>query len=74
MIATHTLCNESLTVEWGGMKKKDRMSEGDSMKSAFNAQLQPLRTLTTVTIKRRALKKKAAKNAEFAKSTTTTSG
>ena len=50
------------------MKKKDRISEREYqgrleslLKSAFNTQLQPLRTLETATKKRRALKKKAAK-------------
>ena len=51
------------------MKKKDRISEREYqgrleslLKSAFNTQLQPLRSLETATKKRRALKKKAAKN------------
>jgi hypothetical protein len=51
------------------MKKKDRISEREYqgrlknlLKSAFNTQLQPLRSLNTATKKRRALKKKAAKN------------
>jgi hypothetical protein len=53
------------------MKKKDRISEREYqgrleslLKSAFNTQLQPLRTLETATKKRRALKKKAAKNSQ----------
>jgi hypothetical protein len=37
-------------------------------------QLQPLRSLKTATKKWKALKKKAAKNSEFAKSNTTASG
>ena len=51
------------------MKKKDRIREREYrgrleslLKSAFNTQLQPLRSLETATKKRRALKKKAAKN------------
>ena len=59
--------------------KKDRSSEseyqgrlGSLLKSAFNTQLQPLRSLKTVTKKRRALKK-AAKDSEFTKSSTTAS-
>ena len=63
------------------MKKKDRTSEREYqsrpeslLKSAFNAQLQPLRSLDTATKKRRALKKKAAKNSRFTKSSTTASG
>jgi hypothetical protein len=55
----------------GTMKKKDRISEREYqgrleslLKSAFNTQLQPLRTLETATKKRRALKKKAAKNSQ----------
>jgi hypothetical protein len=53
------------------MKKKDRISEREYqgrleslLKSAVNTQLQPLRTLETATKKRRALKKKAAKNSQ----------
>ena len=60
--------------------KKDRISESEYqgrleslLKSAFNTQLQPLRSLKTVTKKRRALKK-AAKDFEFTKSSTTASG
>ena len=47
------------------MKKKDRISEREyqgrfesSLKSAFNTQLQPLKSLETATKKRRALKKR----------------
>jgi hypothetical protein len=50
------------------MKKKNWISQREYqdrreslLKSAFNTQLQPLRSLETVTKKRRALKKKAAK-------------
>ena len=50
------------------MKEKNRISEHEYqgrleslLKSAFNTQLQPLRSLETATKKRRALKKKAAK-------------
>jgi hypothetical protein len=63
------------------MKKKDRISErGDQdrierlLKIAFNTRLQPLKSLKTATKKRRALKKKAAKNSGFTKSSTTASG
>ena len=63
------------------MKKKDRISEREYqdrleslLKSTFNTQLQPLRSLETATKKRRALKKKAARNSGFAKSSTTASG
>jgi hypothetical protein len=63
------------------MKRKDRISEreyqgrlGTLLKSAFNTQLQPLRSLKTATKKRRALKKTVAKNSGFAKSSTTASG
>jgi hypothetical protein len=65
----------------GTMKMKDQTSErsyqgrrDNLRKSAFNTQLQPLRLLETATKKRRALKKKAAKNSEFTKSGTTASG
>jgi hypothetical protein len=61
--------------------KKDRISESEYqgrletlLKSAFNTQLQPLRSLKTVTKKRRALKKPAAKDSEFTNSSTTASG
>jgi hypothetical protein len=63
------------------MKDKDRTSEREYqdrlesfLKSAFNTQLQPLRSLETATKKRRAQKKKAASNSGFTRSTTTTSG
>ena len=63
------------------MKKKNRISKREYqdhlkslLKSAFNTQLQPLRSLETATKKRRALKKKAAKNSGFTKSSTTASG
>ena len=62
------------------MKKKYQIGEREYqgrlenlLKSAFNAQLQPLRSLKTVTKKRRALKKKAAKNSGFTDSSTTAS-
>jgi len=62
------------------MKKKARISEREYqrrlevlLKSTFNKQLQPLRSLETATKKRRALKK-AAKNSGFTKSSTTASG
>jgi hypothetical protein len=43
------------------------------LKDAFNAEVQPLRSLETVTKKRRALKKKDARNPPFTKSSTTAS-
>jgi hypothetical protein len=50
------------------MRMKDQISEREYqgrleslLKSAFNTELQPLRSLETATKKRRALKKKAAK-------------
>jgi hypothetical protein len=63
------------------MKKTDRINEDEHrdrleslLKSAFNTQLQPLRSLKTVTKKRRALKKQAVKNSGFAKPDTTACG
>jgi hypothetical protein len=51
------------------MKKKFRMSEREyqnrlqiMLKSSLNTEVQPLRSLKTVTKKRRALKEKVAKN------------
>jgi hypothetical protein len=62
------------------MKKKDRNSEREYrgrleslLKSAFNTQLQPLKSLETATKKRRALRKNAARNSGFTKSSTTAS-
>jgi hypothetical protein len=63
------------------MKKKDRISEREYqgrleglLKSTFNTQLQPLKSLETATKKRRALKKKPAINSGFTKSSTPASG
>ena len=63
------------------MKRRDRISEREYqgrletlLKSAFNTQLQPLRSLKTATKKRRALKKRVAENFGFTKSSTTASG
>jgi len=63
------------------MKKEDRISEREYrgrleslLKSAFNTQLQPLKSLETATKKRRALKRKAAEISGFTKSSTTASG
>ena len=63
------------------MKMKDRTSECEYqdrleslLKIDFNTELQPLRSLETATKKRRALKKKAAKNSGFTKSSATASG
>ena len=61
------------------MKKKDRISEREYqrrlevlLKSTFNTQLQPLKSLETATQKRRALKRKAA--GISTRSSTTASG
>ena len=63
------------------MKKKARISEREYqrrrevlLKSTFNTQLQPLKSLETATKKRRALKRKAAEISEFTKPSTTASG
>jgi hypothetical protein len=63
------------------MKKKARISEREYqrrlevlLKSTFNTQLQPLKSLETATQKRRALKRKAAEISGFTKSSTTASG
>jgi hypothetical protein len=62
------------------MKQKVQVSEREYrdhlkslLKDAFNAELQPLRSLQTVTKKRRALKKRAATNSAVAKSGPTAS-
>lgn len=61
------------------MKAKDRICEREyrirlesMLSTAFNTQLQPLRSLQTATKKRRA-QKKVANNPAFVKSTTPTS-
>ncbi len=61
------------------MKAKDRICEREyrirlesMLNTAFNTQLQPLRSLQTATKKRRA-QKKVASNPTFTKSTTPTS-
>jgi hypothetical protein len=63
------------------MKKNDRINEREYqdrlhhlMKSAFNAQLQPLKSLRTVTQKRRALKKGPSETSGLTKSGPTRSG
>ena len=63
------------------MKKKDRISEREYqsrletlLKSAFNTQLQPLKSLKTATKRRRALRKMAADNSGCTKSSATASG
>jgi len=63
------------------MKKKARISEREYqrrrevlLKSTFNTQLQPLKSLETATKKRRALKRKAAEISGFTRSSTTVSG
>jgi hypothetical protein len=62
------------------MNEEDQVSEREYqgrlkslLKNSFNSQLQPLRSLKTATKRRRALKKKAAKNSGFTKSSTTAS-
>jgi hypothetical protein len=63
------------------MKKKARISEREYqrrlevlLKSTFNTQLQPLKSLETATKKRRALKRKAAEISGLTRSSTTASG
>jgi hypothetical protein len=60
------------------MKKHNQISQReyqDRLESLLKAaQLQPLRSLETATKKRRALKKKAAKDSGLTKSSTTVSG
>jgi hypothetical protein len=60
------------------MKKQNQISQReyqDRLESLLKAaQLQPLRSLETATKKRRALKKKAAKDSGLMKSSTTVSG
>ena len=62
------------------MKQKIQISEREYqgrlkslLKDAFNTELQPLRSLETVTKKRRALKKKEAGNSGFTRPGTTAS-
>lgn len=62
------------------MKQKIQISEREYqsrlkslLKDAFNTELQPLRSLETVTKKRRALKKKETRNPGFTKSDATAS-
>jgi hypothetical protein len=62
------------------MKKKIRIDEHEYrdrlqslLNSVFNAQVQPLRSMQTVTKKRRALKRKVADNAGLTKSSATPS-
>jgi hypothetical protein len=61
------------------MNKTNRINEceyqgrlNSLLKGAFNTQLQPLRSLNTATKKRRAAKKQAASQSDFAKSSTAT--
>lgn len=76
------VAQQALDSEVGSvMKKKDRISEREYherlnslLKSAFNTQVRPLRSLETATKKRRALKKKAVKDSGFTKSSRTASG
>jgi hypothetical protein len=63
------------------MKMKDLIGDREYqgrlenlLKSDFNTELQPLKSLETATKKRRALKKKTAKNSGFTKSSATASG
>jgi hypothetical protein len=62
------------------MKRNVRINECENqdrlkslLKYAFNTELQPLRSLETVTKKRRALKKRAERNSGSTKSDTTAS-
>jgi len=62
------------------MKQKTQLNEREYqdrlkslLKDAFNTDLRPLRSLQTVTKKRRALKKKEARNSSFTKPGTTAS-
>jgi hypothetical protein len=62
------------------MKRNVRINECENqhrlkslLKNAFNTELQPLRSLETVTKKRRALKKRAERNSGSTKSDTTAS-
>jgi len=79
MIVTKRLRNRPLIAGWGDEKEKsDERTRASGrleglLKSAFNTQLRPLRSLETATKKRRALKKKAAKHSEFTKSSSTAS-
>jgi hypothetical protein len=57
-----------------GLARDDQGRLETSLKSAFNTQLQPLRSLKTATKKRSALKKMVARNSGFTKSSTTASG
>jgi len=58
------------------MKKKGRVIEREDQEclERSNMQLNKLRSIQTATKKRRALKKKAAKDSEHTKSSTTVSG
>jgi hypothetical protein len=81
MTVTKRVAQLALDSGVGAMKMKDQISEREYqgrleslLKSVFNTELQPLRSLETATKKRRALKKKAAKNSGFTKPSTTASG
>jgi hypothetical protein len=81
MTVTKRVAQLALDSGVGAMKMKDQISEREYqgrleslLKSVFNTELQPLRSLETATKKRRALKKQAAKNYGIAKSSTTASG
>jgi hypothetical protein len=83
--APKELRSRPLISEMGSTMKKnnrisDRINEREyqdrlksMLKSAFNTELQPLRSLKTATKMRRALKKKAANDSDFTKSSTTAS-
>ena len=69
-----------MEMECERLKDKDQICEREYqtrleslLKTTFNTQLQPLRSLETATKKRRA-QKKAARHPGFTKSSTTTSG
>ena len=66
--------NEAMKYKYhiGEREYQDRLES--LLKSVFNTNLQPLRSLETATKKRRAQRKKAATDSEFTESTKTTSG
>jgi hypothetical protein len=58
---------------WGNQREYHSCL-GSSLKNAFSMQLEPLRSLETATKKRRALKKRIARNCVRTKSSNTASG
>ena len=59
-------------IQLGEREHQDRLK--GLLKDRFNTELQPLRSLETVTKKRRALRKREARSARFTKPDTMTSG